>query len=774
MPTLPQIKDCFGCATCVDSCAQQAIQLEENINGFYIPHINEALCVDCGLCEQNCPSLHANTIIRHRLTDEQLFAAWSTDNELIQRSASGGVFGQIAKEFLERGNSIVYGAKLTSDSKVVHIYIERVKDLHWLQNSKYQQSNTSGIYRDVKTNLKAGKNVIFSGTPCQVAGLYCFLKNKEYPNLYTAEVVCHGVPTNYLAPLALKVENAQQIIQYRTKSQGWTRGNRTVYKKTDGTQEERPRYRLDFHFRAYLSFSWLRKSCNHCPFARIERIADITMGDFWGSGAKKHVHPQGVSLLMVNSPKGVELVQQTKEMILEKANWEDIEPNQNCYMPTVQGSKLAHLVQYIKPLPLQIQKTIFQHGFSNKWLFGLGQVVEKIVSYPQEIMLRQKRQRLMSQTLINIQSSKQHVGILTTYFAANFGAMLQPYALKRALEELGFDVELIRYKQQHIYDGHLPISRQILKGHSCLQKISILLALPWSLLQYCKMQRFCQRYLQPNKSFIAKIPEDKDYYFFGSDQIWNPKNTNGFDDVYFGKFAVKSGAKKIAFAASGEKIDYTDEQCAYLSKNLHNFDAISVRESSLKQQLEQHIGINNIEVVLDPTLLASKDILDELPKTNPLPNTKYILFYHLRGTQKYLDKIYQFAQSRHLHLLIISSTPKKELLMYSLRHKNVHYKAVAGMDVFLGAMQECEYVVTASFHGNVFAIVNHKPLFSLAVGDGLDTRTHDLLCKLGMLNRIVTIDTNWSSVEATDYAQIEKELQSWREQSMQFIKNNML
>lgn len=772
MPHLPLIDNCFGCAACIDSCSLGAIQLCEDLNGFYKPIIDVTRCVDCGLCEQNCPSLHVNTIIRHRLTDEQLFAAWSTDNEIIQRSASGGVFGQIAKEFLERGNSIVYGAKLTSDSKVVHICIERVEDLHWLQNSKYQQSNTSGIYQDVKTNLKAGKNVIFSGTPCQVAGLYCFLKDKEYPNLYTAEVVCHGVPTNYLATLALKVENAQQIIQYRTKSQGWVRGNRTVYKKTDGTQEECPRYRLDFHFRAYLSFDWLRKSCNHCPFAQINRIADITMGDFWGT--KKHINSQGVSLLMVNSKRGMELVRQTKEMILKKTNWGEIAPNQNCYMPTVQGSRFAHIVQYIKPLPLRIQKIIFQHGFSNKWLFGLGQVVEKIVKYPQEIMLRQKKQRLMSQILTNVQSSKQHVGILTTYFATNFGAMLQPYALKRVLEELGYDVELIRYKQQHIYDSHLPISRQILRGHSWLQKISILFALPWSLLQYRKMQRFCQRYLQPNKYFAAKIPENKDYYFFGSDQIWNPKNTNGFDDVYFGNFAVKSGAKKIAYAASGEKIDYTEEQCAYLSKNLLNFDAISVRECTLKQQLEQHIGINNIEVVLDPTLLASKDILDELPKTNPLPNKKYILFYHLRGTQKYLNKIYQFAQSRHLHLLIISSTPKKDLLMYSLRHKNVHYKAAAGMDVFLGSMQECEYVVTASFHGNVFAIVNHKPLFSLMVGDGLDTRTHDLLCKLGMSNRIVTIDTNWSSVEATDYAQIELELQSLREQSMQFIKNNVI
>jgi coenzyme F420-reducing hydrogenase beta subunit len=775
MPNLPHIDQCFGCAACIDACNRDAIQLKENANGFYIPVVNSTLCTDCRICEQKCPSLQLSHITKNKFDNQKVYAAWSTNEDIIKNSASGGVFAQVAFEFLQQPHRIVYGATLLKDSTVKHIFIENSKDIALLQNSKYQQSDTTGIYQHVKQALKAGKEVLFSGTPCQIAALYTFLgENRVNKNLYTMEVICHGVPSNYLAQVALKINNAQQIISYRTKSQGWERGNRTLYLGRDGVKFETSRYRKDFHFRAYLSFLWLRKSCKTCPFARIERTADITIGDFWGRNKHKYSNFMGVSVITINNRKGQQLIEQTHGLHIKSTTWEEVLPhNQNLYMPSKQASKGADKIANIKKKSLLVQKLILQQGFTNKWLFGIGQIIETLYNKVTQRNLHKEMKKQIQQISSQANSKRPKVGILTTYFAANFGAMLQPYALKRVLELQGYDVEFIRYKQPAVYTSHKALSLKRIFSNGLNSTIGKLFALPFAILQDNKLQGFKRQFLQTSDDFTPVIPQDKDFYIFGSDQIWNPKNTNGFDDIYFGSFSTKPTAKKIVYAASGECIEESDTNKEYFIKQLDNFHAIAVRELSLKQKLERMTNRNNIQVVVDPTLLAEKAILDELPSKCNMKHSKYVFFYLMRNAAIFLPKVHDFARRHDCKLLIVSSTPKGECLTYALKHKDVTYLPAAGMEDFLGGIRNAQYVFTSSFHGNVFALIYRKPLFSLRLKDGLDTRAHDLLSSLGIEQRIISITDNWDNIPPIPFDKVHAKIADLRQDSINFLINNL-
>ena len=363
------------------------------------------------------------------------------------------------------------------------------------------------------------------------------------------------------------------------------------------------------------------------------------------------------------------------------------------------------------------------------------------------------------------------IGILTTYFATNFGAMLQPFAMKRTLENMGYEVEMIRYKQPKVYNVYEPLTwRKLPKRPTSI--IRFLLDLPILKLKYKKKRYFLQymqKHVQPKLGFIRSIPADYDYYFFGSDQIWNPKITGGFDKVYFGEFPVKEGAKKIAYAASAEDIVYDNGNIAYLRNHLEKLDHIAVRENKLAEDLRKYTGIKNIEVVVDPTMLADPSIYKEIDHQNPLPGKKFVLFYKIRNCIDFLPKIYKYAQSIGAELLILSSWYEKDIVDFCERNKDVTYLPTAGVEVFLGAIQNAECIFTPSFHGCVFPILYHKPFFSLVLSDSWNTRANDLLCSLGLENRLLTINSEIIN-ESIDFIEVDRLVAERRNDSMIFVK----
>lgn len=361
-------------------------------------------------------------------------------------------------------------------------------------------------------------------------------------------------------------------------------------------------------------------------------------------------------------------------------------------------------------------------------------------------------------------------GIITTYFATNFGAMLQPFALKRTLEKMGLEVEVIRYKQQHIYNTYNPLYIRAFIRKNIFAAIRNIFNLPVDLKKQKVYKQYLLKHINSIPGFSQKIPDDKDFYFFGSDQIWNPKITDGFDPIYFGNFPVKHGAKKIAYAASAESIAYSKNEVNYLKKNLKNFDFISVREQSLNDNLTKFTGMQNIATVLDPTLISDPEIFSEINHINPLPGKKFVFFYKIRNCMCFAEKIYQYAQSIGAELLILSSWYEKDIVRFSKKHKNVTYLPTAGVETFLGAVKFAECTFTPSFHGCVFPILNHRPFFSLVLKDSWNTRARDLLSTLDLEERLLNID-DIIIEKPIDYSIVDKKLSLARCNSLNFIKN---
>ncbi len=312
-------KDCCGCGACVNICAHHAISMQEDQYGFLYPHIDPKVCVNCGLCKMVCN--YQNHDVEH--IPLQTFAAKGKDIHLTRKSTSGGIFASIAKEYIEEGG-FVCGASFDDEWNVKHIIISKTDDLNKLQGSKYLQSSIGDCYAEVKKLLIKGKNVLFSGTPCQVDGLYGFLR-KSYDNLTTIDIVCHGVPNSrmfhdYLKYLEKKNNGTISSFVFRDKELGWGCHGKVVFDTPNGIKEKK-QWESSTSYIHYFRGGWIyRENCYHCKYACENRPADITLGDFWGI---EKAHPDylgkggwneedGLSLVVANTDRGFSLIKKNQ------------------------------------------------------------------------------------------------------------------------------------------------------------------------------------------------------------------------------------------------------------------------------------------------------------------------------------------------------------------------------------------------------------------------------------------------------------------------------
>lgn len=346
--------DCCGCGACTQKCPKNAIKMKEDSEGFLYPEIDSKKCINCGLCKKICP------VINHKIEDmndfPKTYAVKNKNTDEILKSSSGGVFILLAKYVIDK-KGVVYGAAYDEDNNINHVAIDKEQDLIKLQGSKYVQSNTTVIYKDVKKKLDENRLVLFSGTPCQIRGLKNFLI-KKYTNLLTCDIVCHGVPSQklfkiYLGYIEKKYNKKISKYDFRNKEKkGWGLTAKITF--TDGTKKY---INSDFdpYYSNFLNCNTYRESCYNCKFASIKRDSDITLADYWGvlSIHNEFYDEKGVSLILVNSNKGEELINQIKNninIIKTDLNYA-ITRNKNLERPSMRPEKRNVIYRNIDILP---------------------------------------------------------------------------------------------------------------------------------------------------------------------------------------------------------------------------------------------------------------------------------------------------------------------------------------------------------------------------------------------------------------------------------------
>lgn len=310
-------KDCTGCGACYNICPKNAITMQADKEGFKYPVIDKEKCINCNLCEKICPVL--NKVNSNTKETPEVLAAYTKNETERNSSSSGGIFYELANLILSN-NGIVVGAGYDEKFNVVHKIVYNKENLKELQGSKYVQSDTKNTYQETKEILEKGTEVLYVGTPCQIAGLKLFLQ-KNYDNLYTCDLICHGVPSpkiwqKYLSEYNGKIQNCY----FRNKDDGWNCFSMKIV--FENNKFKRFKMTKDDFIRLFLNNYTLRPSCYDCKFSKIPRIADISLGDFWGVEGKypEFSDDKGTSLILVNSKKGDDLINKIIGNIYYKEN----------------------------------------------------------------------------------------------------------------------------------------------------------------------------------------------------------------------------------------------------------------------------------------------------------------------------------------------------------------------------------------------------------------------------------------------------------------------
>lgn len=319
---LPCLDKCCGCLACLNRCPACAIEVVEDQFGFACPRIDSGRCINCGLCETVCPIINPPAKNEEA---ETVYAAWNVDDFQCASSSSGGLFIAMAQAVIDDGG-VVYGAVLEELTGLKHCRAEDMSSAMRMMGSKYFQSDISEVYSQAKEDINNGRLVLFTGTPCQIAGLKAFLGKTDSGNLVTVEILCHGVPSRkvveaYISSVEKKTKKKIISMRFRWKdgNHSWRVSCCCRFEFEDGSfliEESLPPNSA--FWIGFLNNLFLRESCYTCQYTTPERVSDLTIGDYWGAWDDKtvaHREKLGVSLLVINNDIGDEFIKRTLDRI---------------------------------------------------------------------------------------------------------------------------------------------------------------------------------------------------------------------------------------------------------------------------------------------------------------------------------------------------------------------------------------------------------------------------------------------------------------------------
>lgn len=398
---------CTGCSACLNICPNNVITMDYSKEGFYCPTIDYQNCTNCGLCDKTCPQLNE---IKRNNSAIKCFAAICSDDIRVN-SASGGVFASYATSFIENGG-FVCGASFSKNyKKVEHIIINKIEDLILLQNSKYVQSYIGSSLKKIKDLLEKGHKVLFGGTPCQVAGLLKYL-DKDYKNLLTVDIVCYGIPSPLVWEKFLDEKcNRDKIkkVSFRNKTLGWH--NSYKFELKSSSQNFSEDISENLYFRAFFDNLIVNKACYDCKYTNLQRVGDITLGDFWGieNYDKSLDDNKGTSLILLNTPKGIKFFNDNKS-----------------------------LLKICKEVPLEIATR-----------YNPRLVKSCVKNLDSKIFIANLNSKNIIQNIKQELCPKYEGIIRNFWFIQNFGATLSAYAIQQYFEQRGLKYYLLKIAESN-------------------------------------------------------------------------------------------------------------------------------------------------------------------------------------------------------------------------------------------------------------------------------------------------------------------------------------
>lgn len=577
-------KNCTGCSACMNACPKDAINISYENSFFYEPKVDYNKCVSCKKCVSVCPALDYTSF---NSKNPKTYAAYAHDAER-KTSASGGVFPVIAKWILQNGG-YVCGAAWSENWDVHHIIIDNVEDLQKLKVSKYVQSYVGDVFTKIKELLSYGKTVLFSGTPCQNAGLRKFL-GRDYDNLYMMDLLCHGAPSpriwqDYLTKNFDK-QNIKEI-NFRSKENGWISTRKLVYDKSGSfvkTDEAKP---VGIFYEAFLNHKINNESCMECKYRYIPRPGDFTIGDFWHYPAfdKTLNDGKGLSVMLLNSKKTEALFENFKvdfkhcQRLNLKKQWEHIEVTNRSRANT--GRTLL---------------------FKNYEKYGVNKSLELACG------------------------KHFDVALLSMFMGMNYGSGLVTYAINKILEKLGYSV-LNVYK---LHNAEVPLNA---------------VNMNW---RFAQRNYYMSRFFDKDES-CRELNDAADAFVVGSDTLWWWADVDKTGFHYWLDF-VEADKKKVSFCTSFAHSQHdaprnVQRRLKYLYSR---FDALSVREKDGVGILRDTYGVDS-EYLLDPTLLLEKEEWEKLEKAAVLtPPHTYVLVYVLDDSKDKKAAYERIAESLKL------------------------------------------------------------------------------------------------------------------------------
>lgn len=698
---------CTGCGACINICPTNAIKMVEDNEGFSVPYINNEACVGCNACVKDCPVLNLQ---KKNLLIPDMYAVRASD-EIRKNSSSGGVFAVVAEAVLSKGG-YVCGAAFDDNMQLRHIMIDDSKDLSKLQGSKYLQSATGYIYKEVKEKLSEGRQVLFVGTPCQVAALNNYV-DKKNSNLITIDILCHGVPSQHIFDKYLTSINHEKnikAINFRDKRNGWG-CEASIIKFDDGSEKEVALKQGDPYWKGFLRNIILRKSCENCPFSEFPRHGDLSIGDFWGISNfdKEQNDGKGTSIVFANNKKGQTLI----ETILKP-------------------QALVKHFAFSDKMPNRIH-SFYKHNIQRNRFFTL------------------MNHHSFSESIDYVMNNKYDIGLVSNYCAGNFGGSLTQYALYNVLQDMGYSVLMIDRPANAKDKIHPEYKTRYYNN--------------WPYPDYATAKQY------PTKASMRELNNICDNFVVGSDQLFQNTLYNILGEIYTLDW-VNNDKRKIAYAASfGYDYVWGDpKQLAEMGYFMQQFDAFSVREDSGVNVAKNTFGVNAVHV-LDPVFLCDKRHYDALmAHARKSTLKKYISAYILDPNEDKNNILAYFKSKLNRNVEVFSELNNLNKNLFG----KFNYAELKNEER-LASIKNADFFICDSFHGTCLAIIYNIPFVSIVNKERGGARFGSLLKYFGLESRMISsyeeLLTKPELLEPIDFTEVNKKLEIGKNFGLEWLKS---